>query len=204
MKKDDKIINLIDIMTEKLLTFFKKIGKLTSNKNSHDTIKIFTKIIVALILLMVMRIPFLCLQEIGRLFVYTIGTTFRSILTGTWNYFMKISYLIFAFVILLKVINQMFYDKELNFIEQDRKKDSKVKKKIFNPIITIIKIGMIILTIILCVVALILLIMLITSIFLLMKNAGLLSIIFIILGLLIMIMSGIMLIIKIIGGSYNE
>jgi hypothetical protein len=83
----------------------------------------------------------------------------------------------------LKVFNSIFKDKELNLIEQNRRKDAHMKKKVFLPIIDLLKACVIILVIPLVLVLMLILIGIGMSICALVNGFGLFSIVFIMVGL---------------------
>ncbi|MDD6879605.1 MAG: hypothetical protein PUD59_05220 [bacterium] len=138
-KIEKNIMNCIDLFTDKLTNILKKIGKNISNRKTHDTVYIFNKIIVTLAFLFIAKIAFDLIGIIGHNAIYLTGKTFRGILDIILNITINLSYFIFCFLVLLKVFESIFKNKELNLIENDRRKDTKLKKKMFSPIIDIIK-----------------------------------------------------------------
>lgn len=202
-KKEKGLVDLIDFVTEKTLFFIKKIGKMISNKNSHDTMYIFTKIIITLLVLAILKLPFICLEELGTILIYTIGATFRYILSSCWIVILDVSYLMLSFIVLLKVFKTVLKDKELNFIEDNRRKDTKVKNKIFLPIIKIIKICLSLLLIPVVLAVFSIFVVLGMNIALLVNGYTFVSLFLMCIGLLIMISSVILVILNIIKGGNN-
>lgn len=199
--KEISLVNIIDFGTEKLLFLIKKLNKLITSKVSHDTIYIFSKIIITLIVLWLIKIPFDAFEEFGVALIYTLGTSFRHILSACLRGCFFIGYLVLCFIVLLKVIGGMFADKELNFIEKDRRKDAKVKKKVFSPLINIIKVCLNILLIPFVIAVLAILIALGMAIALLVYSYPLYGLFPLLIGLLIMILSVILIVRFIVNGG---
>lgn len=192
--KEISLVNIIDFGTEKFLMLVKKLSKLISSKISHDTIYIFSKIIITLIVLWLIKIPFDAFEEFGVALIYTLGTTFRHILSACLRGCFFLGYLVLCFIVLLKVIGDMFADKELNFIEKDRKKDARVKKKVFSPIINIIKVCLNILLIPFVIASVVILVALGMSLAILVYSKPLYGLFPLLIGLLIMILSVILIV----------
>ena len=192
--KEISLVNIIDFGTDKFLLLVKKLNKLISSKLSHDTIYIFSKIIITLIVLWLIKIPFDAFEEFGVALIYTLGTTFRHILSACLRGCFFLGYLVLCFIILLKVIGGMFADKELNFIEKDRRKDARVKKKVFSPLISLIKICLNILLIPFVISAVVILVALGMSLAILVYSKPLYGLFPLLIGLLIMILSVILIV----------
>ena len=197
MNKEFSLINLIDYFTEGAVKILKKVGKLVNNKNSHDTGFIFTKIIIALLLIAFLNIPFTIIKDLGIVLIYSVGNTFRYLLSISWSMIIYLSYFLLGIVVLLKVFKTILKDKELNLIEQNRRKDTHVKKKVFVPIIELLKAGIVILSIPLFVAVAIVLMAIGMSLCLILKGYGLFCLLFMLAGLLIMISSAILLLFNI-------
>lgn len=138
MEKVKNLINLIELATDKTVIYLKKIGKLVNNKNTHDTVYIFTQIIITMLIIAILKIPFQIFNELGTFIIYAVGNTFRGVLSFSWELILELSYLMFSLFLLLKIFRNILKNKELNFIENDRRKDTRVKKKVFNPIMNIV------------------------------------------------------------------
>lgn len=138
MEKVKNLIDLIEDATDKTVNYLKKIGKLVNNKNTHDTVYIFVQIIITFLLIAILRVPFAIIREMGTAVIYEVGSTFRGILSFSWETILEMSYLLFGLFLLLKIFRKILKNKELNFIETNRRKDAHVKKKVFNPIINIV------------------------------------------------------------------
>ena len=137
MKENNKmsLINLIDYLSEKVTNFLKKAGRLAANKNKKDSVLIATKIVVTIIALAVLSIPFSLVKEIGVMLIYKVGASLRAFLSFAWAFMLDLSYLIFCLTVISKVLSSILEDKELNLIEENRIKDTRLKKNIFLPIV---------------------------------------------------------------------
>ncbi len=204
-KNEFSLLNLIDFITEKFLDFAKNIGKMITSKKSHDTVYIFSKLIVTLVVLAIIKIPFDFFRELGVMLIYSIGNTFRSFLSTCLKLTIDISYLVLCLVVLLRVFDSIWKNKEINFIEDNRRKDAKVKNKVFEPLVKFVKV-----VLGLTIIPLIIMFICVMSIFIInlsfaTKGYALISLFFISGGFLIMITSVIMLVIEIIkGGNVDE
>lgn len=201
MKNDKSLLELIDYLTVGLVQVLKKIGKLVNNKNSHDIVFIFTKIIVTFILIALLNIPFTILKELGISLIYYSGGSLRYLLSIGWIIIVYLSYFIVGFTVFLKVFNSILKDKELNLIEENRRKDSHAKKKVFLPIIKVIKACMIILTIPIIVVLAAILIFLGMNVCLFVNGYNLFFLLFVLVGLFIMVLAAVLMIFDIASGG---
>lgn len=201
MKKDISLIDLIDYLTVGAVEVLKKIGKLVNNKNSHDIVYIFTKVLITFCVIALLDIPFTLIKGIGVVLIYTIGDTFRQALSTCWGFVVYLSYFLLSIVLFLKVFDSILKDKELNLIEQNRRKDVHAKKKVFLPIISFLKVCLIILTIPLFLLLMLILIIIGMNICLIVKGYGIFSTLFMIVGVFIMILSTLLMIINIKNGG---
>jgi len=142
MKEEKSLLDIIDFVTTKAFNGIKWLGNMVRGKNTKDTIYIFLKIIVTLVILWVAGFLFEGLKHVSVSMIYFFGSTFRSILSLCLSFILELAYFILCFVILLKVFSSILENKELNLIETNRKKDTKLKKNIFLPLIYIIRFGL--------------------------------------------------------------
>lgn len=201
MKKEMSLINIVDYLTVGAVEILKKIGKLVNNKNSHDVVFIFTKIIVTFLLIAFLNIPFMIIKDLGIVLIYEVGNTFRYLLSISWSLIIYLSYFLSGLVLFLKVFDSILKDKELNLIEQNRRKDAHVKKKVFLPIIDLVKAGIVILTLPLILVLAVILISVGMAVALLINTNGLFSLLFMLVGLFIMVLSATLMLFRIIKGG---
>jgi len=162
---------------------------------------IFTEIIITLLIIALLKIPFNIINDLGIYIIYEVGNSFRSILAFSWSLILGISYFIFGLFILLEIFRNIMKNKELNLIEDDRRKDSRIKKKVFNPIIDIVIAFLDLLTVPFVFGILGMLVLLGMNIALLVNGYILVSAFFILLGLLIMLLSVVFAINKITRGG---
>lgn len=203
MKKEMSLVDLIDRLTVGAVEVLKKIGKLVNNKNSHDMVFIFTKVIVTLIVIALLNIPFTIVKDLGIVLIYEIGNTFRYLLSVSWALIVYLSYFILGVILFLKVFNSILKDKELNLIEQNRRKDVHMKKKVFLPIIGFLKAVVVILNIPLVITLMLLFVVIGMSICLIVNGYGLFGLLLILIGLFIMILSAVLILLNIRKGG-NE
>ena len=107
MEKVKNLINLIELATDKTVIYLKKIGKLVNNKNTHDTVYIFTQIIITMLIIAILRIPFQIFNELGTFIIYAVGNTFRGVLSFSWELILELSYLMFSLFLLLKIFRNI-------------------------------------------------------------------------------------------------
>ena len=203
MKKEFSLIDLVDHLTIRAVKVLKKIGKLVNNKNSHDMVFIFTKVIVTLLVIAILNIPFTIIKDLGVVLIYEIGSTFRYLLSVSWTAIVYLSYFILGVILFLKVFNSILKDKELNLIEQNRRKDAHMKKKVFLPIIGFLKAIVVVGSIPLVIVLLLLLITTGMSICLIVNGYGMFGLLFILVGLFVMVLSAVLMLLNIRRGG-NE
>lgn len=139
-KKNTFILtDLIDFLTDKALTILKKVGKLITNEKSHDAMEMCIKVIIMILIILILKIPVDLIGRLGVVIIYKIGTIFRYYLSVGWIALTIYSYYILSLVLIYKVFKDIFENKELNIIEMDRKKDKKIKKDFFIPILRVIR-----------------------------------------------------------------
>lgn len=204
-KNNFSLLNFIDFITEKSLIYVKKAGKMISSKTKHDTVYIFSKIIITIIVLALLKIPFDLLKEIGVLLIYNIGSSFRNILSICLKSILDISYLILTLIVFLKVFESIWKNKEINFSENNRKKDRKIKDNVFEPLVKFVKIFLDLCLIPLVIIIVFLFLIIAINIYYLINGYSLISLFFICFGLILMILSVVLIVTKIIkGGSLDE
>ena len=203
MKKEISLINLVDYLTVGAVEILKKIGKLVNNKNSHDVVFIFAKVIVTLLVIAFLNIPFTIIKDLGIVLIYEVGNTFRYLLSLSWTLIIYLAYFLVGVILFLRVFTNVLKDKELNLIEQNRRKDVHLKKKVFLPIIDLLKAGVVILTIPMVIVLALILIGFGMNICLFVNGLGLFSLLFMLIGLFVMILSAVLMILNIRKGG-NE
>ncbi len=201
MKKEKSLVDLIDFLTAKCVDAFKWLGKMSRGKNTTDTIYIFTKIILTLLLLGLLDIPFVILKNIGVSFIYLIGSTFRGLLSTCLRGVLNISYLVLCLIIFLKVFNSILKNKELNIIEENRKKDTKVKKKLFEPLIKFVKACLIICIFLILIIMAVILVFTGMNLYLIINGDLIFSPLFMFAGILVILYAAISSIYSIIEGS---
>lgn len=130
----------IEYLTDVVLNFFKKFGRMISNKKSHDVTEISIKIIILIFLLLILKIPVDIISKLGIYIIYKFGTILREYLSIGWSFFINYSYILLSVIFTYKVFKDILTNKELNILEYDRKKDKEVKQKVFNPVLKTIRI----------------------------------------------------------------
>lgn len=199
-KKAENFSDIVDFCTDKVFLGLNWLSKMIRGKNTKDTIYIFTKIIVTFLILLVLNYVFMILKYFGVNLIYIIGSTFRSILSDCLVIALNMTYVILCFIILLKTFSSILENKELNLIEKDRKKDTKVKNKVFLPIISVLRAGLYICVIPIISLMGIILIMTGMNVSLLVHGYKLISPFFMYAGILVMLYTALCVIFDIING----
>lgn len=200
MKKEKSFLDIVDFCTDKVFMALNWLSKMIRGKNTKDTVYIFTKVVVTFLVLFALNFLFGILKYCGVNLVYLIGSTFRSILSDCLVFVLNMTYIILCFIVLLKTFSSILDNKELNLIEQDRKKDTKIKKKIFLPIISVLNMCLYICVIPIVFLMGIILIMVGMNISLLVHGYTLISPFFMYAGLLVMLYTALCVIFDIING----
>lgn len=199
--KDFSLVNIVNYVTEFLVSILKKIGKMVNNKNSHDIVFIFTKVLVTILLIALLDLPFSVFKELGCIIIYKVGSVFRQFLCSIWTFIVYFSYFITGLVLLLKVFDEIFKNKELNIIEENRRKDAVAKKKVFLPIISAIRTIIFIITIPIMLCLLIILLLIVNNLMFIINGYGLISVLISLIGIFVMLLTTLILIINIAKGE---
>lgn len=191
--KQPKIDYYIDLLVDKIITFFHEFSNLLATNKGEDIIRIVFKVFVILFFIWLLKIPFCLLEIIGKIMLRKFPLRFYGFICDIWHLFINFGYLIFAVVLLYILLKRLIYDK--NSIKSAKKSEDcsissiddnqNYASMMFKPFLSLVKFIGIIFTLPIWLLMLALIIILGIMFSLLLQGIYLLSAFFIVLGLLI-------------------
>jgi len=217
--------NIINRVTNWLVTLFHKFIKVVSDKKNEDTLYLIFKVIVILLFIWICKMPFMIIEHIGYLIfeIFPLGT--GEALIEIWEFLVEAGYLIFAIIFLITAIKKLINndesikDKKVEKKKEHPKKEemsssinkepiknvennnTKTAKTFLSPFLTMLKVFVVILTIPLALIIIALFLALGIMIVFLFNEIYLISLFFIVIGLIIISISTLLLIYRLLFGK---
>ncbi len=114
---EEKINNIVD----NIIDWFKNL--FSGKKGADEILNIFLTIIVMLLLLWLLKIPFIILSSLGKSLIIFTFTPLDRVLIGMWEVVIQLAYLVFAIFIIVTIFKKIFNTKHM----EDRHEDNEEK-----------------------------------------------------------------------------
>ena len=102
-----------------------------SNKSGKDILKLIVEICLIIFLIMIFRIPFLLVKDLGWNIFEGLASPISNIFYGIWSFIVEASYFVLAIILFIKIIEKRYFqgfsEKIVNEIEDEQPKKKKVK-----------------------------------------------------------------------------
>ena len=102
-----------------------------SNKSGKDILKLIVEICLIIFLIMIFRIPFLLVKDLGWNIFEGLASPISNIFYGIWSFIVEASYFVLAIILFIKIIGKRYFqgfsEKIVNEIEDEQPKKKKVK-----------------------------------------------------------------------------
>lgn len=177
----------VDLIVDKTFNLLKDFAKAINTNKCDDVIKVILKIIFALIMVSLLRIPFDILKAFFSGIFNLLPSVYGDLFTNFFTVLVELIYVAVSIVLLSIFIKNISISNEVLALD---------KKKIVEPIVLVLKVFLILLLIPLVVLSIILLLVFALIIISTIFNVYLLGIYFIIIGLIIISSTSIKMIIK--------
>lgn len=107
--------NILDNFSNFVVGLIKKLNKLLNSKKKSGLLNAIVRIICCLILICVLKIPFLLIGKTVEGILYLFNLPFNELILHGWTFTYELAYVIFELIILMKTISDMSKKKEFSF-----------------------------------------------------------------------------------------
>ncbi len=123
---EKKLNNIIDNAVEWFRDLF------SGNKSSDEIINIFLTILVMFVLLWFLKVPFILLGALGRNLIVFAFSPLDNILVGMWEMVIQVTYLVFAFFIVVTIVKKIFSNSDHKITKNKKKVIDDEKNIVYN------------------------------------------------------------------------
>lgn len=120
-----KFINKVSMMFDYFL-------KELENKNWKDILKIIIEIGLIIVLILVLKIPFLLFKDLGWTIFSGFSSPISNLFYGIWSFIIEISYLIIAVILFIKIIERRYFKGFSESIVEEMTEEPAKKEKMKN------------------------------------------------------------------------
>lgn len=120
-----KFINKVSLMFDYFL-------KELENKNWKDILKIIIEIGLIIVLILVLKIPFLLFKDLGWTIFSGFSSPISNLFYGIWSFIIEISYLIIAVILFIKIIERRYFKGFSESIVEEMTEEPAKKEKVKN------------------------------------------------------------------------
>ena len=120
-----KFINKVSMMFDYFL-------KELENKNWKDILKIIIEIGLIIVLILVLKIPFLLFKDLGWTIFSGFSSPISNLFYGIWSFIIEISYLIIAVILFIKIIERRYFKGFSESIVEEMTEEPAKKEKVKN------------------------------------------------------------------------
>ena len=104
-----------------------------SSKSGKDIIKFVIEILLIIFLILILKIPFLLIKDLGWHIFSSLASPIANIFYGIWSFIIELSYFILAIVLFIKIIQKRylkgFSEKIVEEVEAEKEKREEQPKK---------------------------------------------------------------------------
>lgn len=107
--------NILDTFSNFVIEFIKKLNKLLNSKKHKGLVSAIIRIVCCLILIYILKIPFLIVGKTVEGVLYLCNLPFNELILHGWSFAYELAYTITKLIILMKTISDMSIKKEYSF-----------------------------------------------------------------------------------------
>lgn len=127
--------NVLNRFINKVSSGFDYLLNELSNKSGKDILKFVIEICLIIFLIMILKIPFLLIKDLGWHIFNGLASPIADIFYGIWSFIVEISYFIIAVILFIKIIERRYFqgfsEKMVDELgENTKKKRKNVSKEI--------------------------------------------------------------------------
>lgn len=107
--------NILDTFSNFVVELIKKLKKFLNSRKKSGLVNAIVRIICCLILIYILKIPFLLIGKTVEGIIYLRKLPFNELIISGWTFTYELAYVIFELIILMEVICNMSTKKEFTF-----------------------------------------------------------------------------------------
>lgn len=131
-KVKQKDTNVLNHFINKVSQGFDYILNELSHKSGKEILKFVIEIALIVLIIVILKIPFLLLKDLGWNIFGDLGAPISSIFYGIWSFIVELTYLILAVILFIKIIEKRYFqgfsEKIIANAEEEFEKKKKMKK----------------------------------------------------------------------------
>lgn len=120
--KKFSFVTLLDFITNAFVEFIKLVNQYLKDKSKNVAVRIIIRILCCLLLLAILKIPFMVVGLLGEGIIYLLGTTFFATWSLTWTGIVGYAYYLTCLVIFVKMVYDMSQRKDYKITVKSSKK----------------------------------------------------------------------------------
>ena len=131
-KVKQKESNVLNRFINKISSGFDYILNELSNKSGKDILKFVIEICLIIFLIMILKIPFLLIKDLGWHIFNGLASPIADIFYGIWSFIVELSYFILAVILFIKIIERRYFQGFSEKIADELEENTKKKRKNVN------------------------------------------------------------------------
>ncbi len=128
-KVKQKESNVLNRFINKISSGFNYILNELSNKSGKDILKFVIEICLIIFLILIFKIPFLIIKDLGWNIFNGLTSPISNIFYGIWSFIVELSYFILAVILFIKIIERRYFQGFSEKIADELEENTKKKKK---------------------------------------------------------------------------
>ena len=131
-KVKQKESNVLNRFINKISSGFNYILNELSNKSGKDILKFVIEICLIIFLILIFKIPFLIIKDLGWNIFNGLTSPISNIFYGIWSFIVELSYFILAVILFIKIIERRYFQGFSEKIADELEENTKKKRKNVN------------------------------------------------------------------------
>lgn len=131
-KVKQKESNVLNRFINKISSGFNYILNELSNKSGKDILKFVIEICLIIFLILIFKIPFLIIKDLGWNIFNGLTSPISNIFYGIWCFIVELSYFILAVILFIKIIERRYFQGFSEKIADELEENTKKKRKNVN------------------------------------------------------------------------
>lgn len=121
--------NVLNRFINKVSSGFDYLLNELSNKSGKDILKFVIEICLIIFLIMILKIPFLLIKDLGWHIFNGLASPIADIFYGIWSFIVEISYFIIAIILFIKIIERRYFQGFSEKMVDELGENTKKKRK---------------------------------------------------------------------------
>ena len=128
-KVKQKESNVLNRFINKISSGFNYILNELSNKSGKDILKFVIEICLIIFLILIFKIPFLIIKDLGWNIFNGLTSPISNIFYGIWSFIVELSYFILAVILFIKIIERRYFQGFSEKIADELEENTKKKER---------------------------------------------------------------------------